>query len=108
MVESLQAGLTTFVGTLGAFGVVYAAFRKVMRPLRRGVANIDLLVNGRPEERAAWDQSHILVPEIKPAALRLDDIEAALAQVMAEVTTNGGSSIKDAVKRIESRLDGSA
>ena len=36
---------------------------------------------------------------------RLDKIEARLMGVEHEVKTNGGSSIKDAVKRIEDRLD---
>ena len=36
---------------------------------------------------------------------RLDKIEARIANVEHEVKTNGGSSIKDAVKRIEDHLN---
>lgn len=108
MLELAQVWLMSFAGLLGAVGVIYAKLRRPLAKLRRSLANIDLLVNGRTEERASWDGTHVLVAQIKPAAQRLDDIEEALSQVRAEVTTNGGSSIKDAVKRIESRLDGSA
>jgi hypothetical protein len=36
---------------------------------------------------------------------KLESLEAAVKVVEHEVRTNGGSSIKDAVKRIEDRLD---
>lgn len=36
---------------------------------------------------------------------KLDTVEIRLISVEHEVKTNGGSSIKDAVKRIENRLD---
>jgi hypothetical protein len=36
---------------------------------------------------------------------KLDTLEIRLIRVEEEVKTNGGSSIKDAVKRIEDRLD---
>jgi uncharacterized membrane protein len=43
--------------------------------------------------------------ELKYIHDKLDTLEIRLISVEHEVKTNGGSSIKDAVKRIEDRLD---
>jgi uncharacterized membrane protein len=43
--------------------------------------------------------------ELKYIHEKLDTLEIRLISVEHEVKTNGGSSIKDAVKRIEDRLD---
>jgi hypothetical protein len=101
-------------------GVLRRLFRAPLREFRHAVANAAVLVNGRPEEHAAWDDSHVLSVEIKPATARLEQMEqmggeimrltqshsGAIDTIRAEVTMNGGRSIKDAVKRIEQRLDG--
>jgi hypothetical protein len=46
-----------------------------------------------------------LPDELKYIHKKLDTLEIRIISVESEVKTNGGSSIKDAVKRIEDRLD---
>jgi hypothetical protein len=104
LLYAIQAVIVSAASTLAALGVIAAAFRRPLRQLRASLTQADILLNGRPEERASWDDSRLLVASIKPAAQRLDAIEASVEAIRVEVTPNGGGSMRDAVLRIERRL----
>lgn len=64
------------------------------------IAVIALLVKAWP----AISRAVHIIDIINELPARLDKIESRIEGVEREVTTNGGSSIKDAVKRVEEHL----
>jgi tetrahydromethanopterin S-methyltransferase subunit G len=72
------------IWTVFLIAVILAAFIKIWPFISKVVRTIDIISE---------------LPD------RLDKIEARLMGVEHEVKTNGGSSIKDAVKRIEDHLN---
>lgn len=91
----LVAGAVTVVAGAGA--VVIGVVRFVVR-MARNLGHLVDDVRGEPARPGV---------EARPGVLeRLQAIEARLSKVEHEVTPNSGASMRDAVDRVESKLDG--
>lgn len=76
---------------------------KVGKPVRKFMHLIDDLVG--EEERPGVPARPGLMERVGMIEGKQDDLQAAVRVVQHEVTTNHGSSLKDAVKDVQARLD---
>lgn len=86
----------------GAALLVWVAV-KIGKPIRKFMHLIDDLVG--EEERPGMPARPGLMERVGTIEGKQDDLQAAVRVVQHEVTTNHGSSLKDAVKDVQERLD---
>lgn len=98
-VEAFEGWLVGLVAGLGALGWLVT---KAWRGFRKMGHFIDD-VSGEPARPGTPARPSLMdrLAAVEDAVARIPVVESSVAQVRAEVTPNGGGSLKDAVVRIE-------
>lgn len=110
MTESLLTADALVKLALGviALGVIVTGWFKVglpaLRDRRHRDRSVDDVMIGRPEIPANPITGEPARPEILPIGVRLDQLGTLLLEIHHELHPNGGSSMKDAVGRVESQV----
>jgi PAS domain S-box-containing protein len=83
--------LDVILGLCALVGTLYAAYTKVLRPWYR--RKVSPLVEGV--------QSLVMLPHVVRTTNQMVAMEKTISSIAAEVRPNGGSSLRDAINRVE-------